>query len=365
MAKTAIETTDALRKEMWEETLFRDTLVESYFMGRFAGYSVQNLLKGMPFDSSPNDIMHIKTSLESKGKTKTRNGDKITFGLIPRISPTTHPGVTSGQTLKGKEIALAWYEFSMELERYRQAVSAGTPIDWSRAAFAMPAEARAALMNWGIEKLDLLCVDALDTTTYSKVFYKTSAGVLATDTWATAKSAITTAADSKLTPAMVSFIAAWAKTGGGRGQIPLRPIYIGGKPYFVLVAHPDILYDWKQDSTVMQAWREAQARGNDNPIFRGASYIWDNVVIHEYENITIGTDAGAGAVPYAKCHFMGAQSLAWAWGERPSIVEDDDDYEEELYYAWRMTAKAGKPVFNSDDYGSLMLCLARTNVSGT
>jgi len=364
MANTTIATTDALRKEQWEEKLFRDTMVESFFMGRFAGYSVQNLLKGMPFDSTPNDILHVVTKLESKGKTKTREGDKITFGLIPRISPTTHPGVTSGQTLKGKEVALTWYNFSLELERYRQAVSAGTPIDWHRAAFAMAPEGRAALLNWGIEKLDVLSINALDVSTYSKIFYKTSSGVQGTDTWATAKAALT-AADGKLTPAMVSFIGAWCKTGGGRARVPIRPIYVDGKPYLVWVVHPDVLYDWKQDSTVFQAWREAQARGNDNPIFRGASYIWDNNVIHEYENITTGTDAGTGAIPYAKCHVLGAQALCWAWGERPSLVEDTEDYEEELYYAWRMTGIAGKPNFNSLDYGSVMVALARTNVSGT
>ena len=364
MAQTSIATSDNLRKEQWEEMLYRDTLVESFFMGRFAGYSVQNLLKGMPFESTPNDILHIKTTLEAKGKTKTREGDKITFGLIPRISPTTHPGVTSGQTLKGKEVSLSWYNFNLELERYRQAVSAGTPIDWHRAAFAMAPEARTALQNWGIERLDRLSIDALDVVTNSKIFYKTSSGTTSTDTWATATAALTTA-NGKLTPAMVSFIGAWCKTGGGRTRIPLRPVYVAGKPYYVWVVHPDVLYDWKQDSTVFQAWREAQARGDENPIFHGASYIWDNNVIHEYENISVGTDAGSGSdVPYAKCHVLGAQSLCWAWGERPSMVEDTDDYEEELYYAWRMTGKAGKPNFNSQDYGSVMVALARTNVAG-
>lgn len=363
MGQTAITASDNLRKQAWEEKLFRDTLVESYFMTRFGGQGFQNLQKGMPFSSTPNDLIHIKTNLEAKGRTKTRKGDKITFGLVPRIDPDTHPGVVSGQTLKNKEIVLSWYDFSLELERYRQAVSAGTPIDWHRASFAMALEARTALLNWGVEKMDLNCIDALDSSP-TKIFYKTSSGVVTTTTHATAKSALTIA-NGKLTPQMVSFIATWAKTGGGRSYIPLRPIYVKGRPYFVILVHSDVIYDWKQDSTVFQAWREAKERGDENPIFQGASYIWDNCVIHEYENISIGTNAGSGSdVPYAQCYIMGAQALSWAWGERPSMVEETRDFEEELYYAWRMTAKVGKPVFNSKDYGSLCFLVSRTNVSG-
>ncbi len=367
MAKTSIATSDALRKQYWEEVLYRDTLVEMYFVSRFAGEAYSNLEKGMPFESTPNDIIHIKTNLEMKGKTKTVNGDKITFGLIPRIDPKTHGGTVSGQTLKGKEITLSWYDYSLTLERYRQAVSAGTTMDWHRAAFDMPLESRTALKNWGIEKMDLLCFEALDATTGMSYFYKTSSGISRTTTAATAKSAITVQADSILTPQMLSFMKAWAITGGARasGQIPLRPIMIGGRPFFVILVHPDVLYDFKQDSTWFQAAREAEVRGKENPIFRGASYIWDGMVIHEHENLTIGTDAGGGAIPYCLGYMLGAQALCWAWGERPTIVEDTEDYEENLYYAWRMTTSVGRPVFNSKAYGSVGMYLSRTNVSGS
>jgi|GEM_PF-3003554 len=370
MARTAVtgnDYTPTLRKTAWSELLFRDTLVETYFAQRFAGDAYSKLEKGMPFESSPNDIIHIKEDLEGKGPSKAKGkGDELVFGLIPRIDPKTNAGVTSGQKLKGKEVALSMYYFSLELERYRQAVSAGTPLDQQRVGFDLQDEARSALKNWGVEKMDLLCFTALDVSTSTTFFYKTSSGVTKTTTAATAKSALTVA-DGKITPAMVSFMKAWAITGGARasGQIPLRPVKVGGRNYYVLLVHPDVMYDWKQDSTVFQAMREAEVRGKENPIFQGASYIWDNVVIHENENITIGTDAGSGSdVPYALCHFLGAQALCWAWGERPSIVEDTDDYEEDFFQAWRVTCKVGKPIFNSKVYGSFSVYAARTNVSG-
>lgn len=115
-----------------------------------------------------------------------------------------------------------------------------------------------------------------------------------------------------------------------------------------------------------QALREAEVRGKENPLFTGASYIWDGVVVHESEWVSIAADSGSGSdVPWAKCFFLGAQSLVWAWGERPSLVEDTEDYEEDLFYAWRMTTKVEKPVFNSLDYGSVCLYLSRSNVAGS
>lgn len=92
--------------------------------------------------------------------------------------------------------------------------------------------------------------------------------------------------------------------------------------------------------------------------------MWDGVVIHEHEDIPIATNWGAGgAVAGAKCVLMGAQSLVWAWGERPKVISKAFDYEEEHGFAWGFTAKTGKPVFNSKDYGSVAVYVARTKVS--
>ena len=364
MSRSVMTTSDNLRKQIWEEELYRDTLKETFFVSRLGGDAYTKLEKGQPFESSPNDIIQVKTAMEAKGRTKTRNGDKITFGLVPRIDPATYPGVRSGQKLKGKEVPLSWYDFAIELERYRQAISAGSPMDWHRASFNMPTEAEAALKNWGVEILDKICFDALAVSTGTPFFYKTAAGVLKTTTAATAKTALTVA-DGKLTPQMVSFMKTWGITGGGRTYIPPRPVKIKGKNYYALIVHPDVVYDWKQDSTVQQASREAEVRGSENPLFTGASYIWDGVVIHENENITVGTDAGAGSdVAYSVGHLLGAQALCFGWGERPSIVEDTEDYQEDLFYAWRMTCAVEKPVFNSKAYGSFSFYIARTNVSG-
>lgn len=331
MAKTTVLTGDALTKKLWEEVLFRDTLKEAYF-SRFMG-------------KSSDDLAQVKEDLIKE------KGDKITFGIRMRLTGT---GVISGQTLEGNEEKLTTYSFNVSLERYRNAVRDAGALDRQRPVYDMDQESRDAIKGWGSEKIDQLSFDAI-TASPTKIFY----GGAATST-----ADITTA--DVITPTLISKIKAWAKTGGARSYVPLRPIKIKGKNYFVLLTHPDVIYDLSQDAAWSQAAREALPRGEDNPIFSGADYLWDGVLIHSHENIPLVTNWGGGTnVPGAKCVFMGAQSLCWAWGERPSVVSEEFDYQEEHGFAWRVTCGVGKPVFNGKDYGSIACYVSRTNISGS
>lgn len=346
MAKTSFATDNALVKKAWEEKLFRDSVKESYF-SKFQG-------------SSSDMICQTKEQL-----TKDQ-GDKITFGLRMRLSGA---GVTSGQILEGNEEKLTTYDNSVTLEQYRHAVRDDGALSRKRAMFSISEESRMALKDWMSEKVDQLCFDAIGvgsgtTSGGSKIFYKTSAGVLATGTDGTAKSALTTA-DSKLTLNMLSFLKTWAKTGGNRQYIPIRPVKVKGKEYYVLLCHPDALYDLRADSNFQQAMREAEVRGSENPLFTDSTAIWDGVVVHAHENCEIGANAGAGAnVPYSRAKLLGAQAMVWAWGKRPEVVQKSFDYDNEEGYAIGMIAGVAKSVFNSLDYGSVGVYLSRTNVSG-
>lgn len=329
MAKTAFATNNALTKKAWEERLFRDTLKESYF-SRFMGSSADSLVQ------------------TNEQLTKDK-GDNVTFGIRMRLSGA---GVNSGQTLEGNEEKLTTYSFNVSLEEYAHAVRDAGPLDRQRTMFSIDEESQAALKGWGAEKIDQLCFDTI-VTSPTKIFYGGSA---------TATNNIT--ATDKLTPAMISKAKTWSLVGGGRAQTPLRPVKVDGKNYFILLVHPDVMYDLKQDSTFVQARREAEVRGKENPIFSGADAIWDGVIIHEHENIPITTNWGAGSnVNGAKCVMMGAQSLVWAWGKRPSVVAEEFDYGREHGYAWSMISKCGKPQFNSKDYGSVAVYVARTQIN--
>jgi len=335
MAKTAFATDNALTKKAWDEKLYRDTIKEAYF-ARF-------------MSDSNRSIIQTKEEL-----TKSK-GDNITFGIRMRLKGA---GVTSGQTLEGNEEKLTTHDFGLSLERYRHAVRDNGSLDRQRTMFSIDTEAVDAIKDWGSEKVDQLCMDAL--TTSPTRYFSIQSGTVTTST--TDPSASVTASD-KITPKFISQVKTWALTGGNRTQTPLRPIRINGKNYFILLLHPDSMFDIKLDSTFAQARRDALERSKDNPIFTGSEAIWDGVVIHEHENVPIATTWGGASVAGSKSIFMGAQSLVWAWGERPKVVSATFDYEEEHGFGWGMTSKAGKPVFNSKDFGSIACYTARTQIS--
>ncbi len=341
MAKTIFTTSNALTKKLWEERLFRDVEIESYFVSRF-------------MSEDENNLVQVQTDL-----TKSQ-GDQVTFGIVPNLSGD---GVVSSQMLEGNEEGLNSYDYSIVLEQYRHGTRTRGKLDVQRAMFSIPDVSRSKLKIWGAEKIDKLLVAAL-LASPTKILYRDGvAGVPSgTSVSATAKAALT-AANSKITPNFISALRVWAKTGGSAAQWRLRPVKIDGQEWYVLLVNPACMYDLRIDSTFQQAQKDAMERGKNNPLFRGAVAVWDNVIVHETERIPLFTDGGGAAVTGAFGAFMGAQSLAWAWGERPNTVQEQFDYKNETGWAWEMMAKAGKPKFNSKDYGCIGVVFAATNVT--
>jgi hypothetical protein len=91
----------------------------------------------------------------------------------------------------------------------------------------------------------------------------------------------------------------------------------------------------------MQA--DANNRGHLNPIFRGASFYWDGLLVFEYDRVasrtgaggttlaegfllnagrTATTDACASGRTVDRALLMGAQALAFGWAKKPTWTED-------------------------------------------
>lgn len=334
MAKTIYNLADAEAKKLWDEKLFRDTVKQTFF-SKFMG-------------DGANKIVQVSTDLEKD------KGDTVNFGIRMRLDNTP---IING-TLEGNEQALTTYMDSVAINHYRLGVRTAGKLTEQRAFFSIDSESREALKNAGIELVDQLCFDALQASP-TKIIYggaaSSTATIASTDT-------LDAAVISKLRALAVSGLAT-AAVGGARNQTPIRPIMIDGKKYFVLLVHPYALYDLKFDPVFQQARREAEVRGSENPIFSGATAIWDGVVIHEHENIPLVSTWGAGSnVVGAKNIFMGEQALYWAWAKRPEVIVEKFDYENETGYGWGMIAGVTKPSFNSKDYGSIAVYTAATDV---
>jgi N4-gp56 family major capsid protein len=122
-----------------------------------------------------------------------------------------------------------------------------------------------------------------------------------------------------------------------------------------------------------QAQRDANIRGESNPIFSGALGIWDGVILHEYEKITTrlgaaGTDPSeyweatgdtAGTAPdvctdtytCARALFCGAQAAVIGYGQYPGWYEKNFDYGRVPGVATDIVYGIKKTQFNSKDFG--------------
>jgi N4-gp56 family major capsid protein len=331
MSQTHYDAADDEAKKLLEEELFREMEYES-FHTRFQGKGADN-------------IVQEKTQLESS------KGDKVTFTLIKKLAGDGITG-SSGLSLEGNEEKLVTKTQSVYLEEYAHATKDDGPLTRQRAFFSIDAESRTQLKIWGREKLEKLFFTAVFASPIKTVY------------GGDATSAATLETADKLTPAKISYLKTGAKTGWNRAQNPIQMIRVNGKMYYVLLVHPDVLYDLKQDSTFSQAMREAEVRGKENPIFTGATAIWDGVIIHEHELCPIFTTGGAGGdVPYAKCMLLGAQAILHGWGARPEIVPEEWDFKRKHGFGISMMTHFDTAQFDSKDYGKAQLIVSRTKVS--
>jgi N4-gp56 family major capsid protein len=97
-----------------------------------------------------------------------------------------------------------------------------------------------------------------------------------------------------------------------------------GDEYYGLVVHPWTALSLKKDTAWQQAQRDAQVRGDSNPLFRGSLGLWDGVIL--YSSNRIPTATNAGPVQYGKNVFFGAQAISRAWAQYPDWREEDFDY---------------------------------------
>lgn len=149
----------------------------------------------------------------------------------------------------------------------------------------------------------------------------------------------------------------------------IRPFRVNGGEYYVCLVHPYQVYQLRTNTNTGQ-WADIQKAAmsggkiGDNPIFTGALGIYNNVILRETPRVpTIVSTAGGGSATQANCRravFFGAQAAAMAVGqnsspEKMTWVEEYFDYERQLGVSAGMIFGAKKTVFNSVDFGTIVL----------
>lgn len=331
-----------LERSEWATTLFREVSKQIYFT---------------PFMGKPGDknaIIHVETTLEKKP------GKDVTFGLIMKL---TEDGVVDNQVLEGNEEAILSYSQTVTLTRRRHAVRDEGEFEDQKFMIKFRKEGRGVLSIWMAEVLNSACFTALSASPTRTLREDTAESWEINTPLATLKANL--AAADVVTPAGISAAKRLAKIPAGSSEVKMYPVSVEGKMYYVMILHPDSMYDLAKDSTWTQAAREALTRGPDNPIFSGANYLWDGVVIHEHEDIPTADDGGGATIHWTQNQFLGRQALLFARCKRPKWVEKKFDYDDQVGIATAVIYAVEKATFNSEDHGAMSYCATASSFVAT
>jgi N4-gp56 family major capsid protein len=279
----------------------------------------------------------IHTNTELVGK----KGVKITFPLAMEL---TGAGVTGNTTLAGSEDALTVYDFSVEIDQIRNAVSS-TEWDNKKPVYEQWPLIKDALVTWFGNWQDNTLITKLTAS---------PTGTNATGEWMSAASAgteVAIAATDKLTTTLISKCKRRAKKHAPK----VMPFNIDGGEYYVLLISLEAARDLRTDSAWLAAQQYAGVRdAMKNPIFSGAMGIWDGVAVYEYERISV-TATGASSALVSHNLLLGKQAACYAIGRNMWPIQHKDDYDNVVGQGVACWAGIEKTVYNSKDYGVIQL----------
>jgi len=365
---------DALRPEIWQKELYKDVIDNMFF--------TSNGLMG----EGENNVIQLKNNL------KKSKGDSITLPLTTKLSGN---GVTGDSELEGNEEAISAYSDSIAIDQWRNAVRLTGKLDEQKNVYDMRVDAKNKLsinIQEFIERQIFMKLAGVNNVSLTDINGNI---VAANAAWSNSPDQVPTAdtaagygdrylcadytsgADSiaatdLLTPELISRSRVKAETSSPR----MRPLKIDGKNYWVMFIHPWQAFDLKNNATYAQAQREAQVRGEKNPIFTGALGVWDRVIVHEHEYVpylaaatttmlnfnsaTAGTQFTNG-INVFRSLLCGQQAGVMAnASDSMTMVEKTFDYENKVGYATGLIGGIQKVSFNSKDYGVIAVDTAAT-----
>ena len=324
MATTEYLTADAQTVKRWATKLWIEMPREIYW-GKFMR------------DNDMNAIIEVKRDLEGQP------GDTLNFSLLRKLAG----GGTSGdEVLEGGEEQLESYNCSVTLQQLRNAVRLKGRLSEKRTAFDQRMAAKTQLKTWLAETIDDDMFTQFDASPTLTVF-----GGNATST------ATITASDT-VTVAKLDTMVAKAKKASPK----IWPTRVEGQDYYVFLGHTDVSFDLQRSSEYNQTQRDANVRGDDNPIFTGRLGLYRGVIIHEHEKVPISTTYGAGGnLAGASNMFLGRQAGVFAWGAKPEAWEKEFDYGNSVGFAIGAIWDFSKAVFNANDNAYIAFRCARTN----
>jgi N4-gp56 family major capsid protein len=142
---------------------------------------------------------------------------------------------------------------------------------------------------------------------------------------------------------------------------------MGGKDWYVMFIHPYQTFALRNDTAAANPWatlQRAAIQGGDlteNPIFTGALGVYNQVILHEWSYLPTAVSVSAVSQNATRrAVFAGAQAAMMAYGQdggpnQMSWVEELFDFGNQLGVSSGMIAGLKKTVFNSADFGTIVV----------
>lgn len=346
MADTTTST--RLRVQQWDDDFFTEYVRQS----RFKPY----------MGTDENSVIQVKEDLTKK------RGDRLTYNLVNRL---TNAGITGTANLEGQEESLSQRAHLLTVDKIRNGVRVAE-MEEQKSAIDLRDAARSQLKVWIAEKTRDQIVDSLGaiqtaygtqkayanasesekdaflTDNSDRYLFGSATSNHSSNDHSTALGNVDTTNDL-FSPANISLMKRLAQ----RANPKIRPIMTkGDEEWYVLYVGQYNLKTLKADSTWTQANREARDRGKDNPLFRGADYVWDGVILKEIPEIGYLTDVGASSAEVEPCYLCGAQALGIGWAKRTTSKTKEFDYGDKYGVAIEEIRGIEKLCFETGNDGS-------------
>lgn len=340
--------------KLWSRKLDREALKRTYAK-RFMG-------------TGSNALIQIKNEI-GKGP-----GDTIRITLRKQLKGR---GILGDANLEGNEEALTTFTQDLKINQLRHAVRSEGQMTEQRIPFSIRDEGMQGLADWWAERWDIWLMyhlagftpgntemsgdpdtdpsgpeyngHNLITAPTRRVFAKLSGGSAATTDEALE------ADDSAVFSLDLidrAILRAKVTPTGGTGHLPMRPVMVDGKPWFVVFLHPSQVYDLRTKTSASAShpilWYDIQrsrVQGGEtdgNPIFNGALGEYNQCVLHESTHIPNGVHSSTGAIQHnvRRAVLCGAQSAVCGFGEKHD--KSTYDWFEQLFdYGNKLGVKAG------------------------
>ncbi len=288
----------------------------------------------------------LNNVVQTKDELTRQPGDKITFSFVRKLQG---PGVTGDGDQENQEEPITSYTDDVTIDQKRNAIRLKGRMSERRTAYNQRTVAKELLTTWMAEMIDADIFAAIDNSPSTSVY------------GGAASSTASIAVGDYIPTALITK----AKTRAKKASPKIWPVKVGTREYYILIMHPEQEHDLKvHDAAWAQAQREAQQRGDENPIFEGSVGVWDGVICHVHEDIAVASDWGSGSnLTGGFAIFVGRQAGAFAWGSRTRWVEKDFDYDNKTGFCIGAIYGVTKAVFNGVDHSMISVRTYRTNIT--